>query len=197
MGFEQKRAKTAGRLAALFLSTFAISATTNTGYAILAAMKESFVSRHGWLSDEEMTDYVALAQSAPGPMAINASVVVGLEVAGPAGAAVAVLGCALPPFLAMVAITLLYNGLAANALVAAFLRGMQLGVVAMLLDVVVTMAGVVTRRGGAYPWALMLASFAYVRLTGCSILWLALACATIGAVRAIIASRRTTKEGKA
>lgn len=180
---------TARRALALFLSTFAISATTNTGYAILAAMRKSFVERRGWLSEEEMADYVALAQGAPGPMAVNASVVVGWQVAGPMGAASAVLGCALPPFLAMVAVTLLYEGFAKDALVAAFLRGMQLGVVAMLLDVLVGMASVAAKRGGAYPWVLMIASFAYVRLTGCSVVWLALACAAVGVFRAALAAR--------
>ncbi|MDO4796720.1 MAG: chromate transporter [Coriobacteriales bacterium] len=185
----------ARRSAALFLSTFAISATTNTGYAILAAMRKSFVERHGWLAEEEMADYVALAQSAPGPMAINASVVVGWQVAGPAGAAAAVLGCALPPFLTMVAVTLLYDGFAHNVLVAAFLRGMQLGVVAMLIDVLVGMAGVATKGRGAYPWVLMLASFAYVRLTGCSIAWLAIACAAVGVARATLAAREAKAGG--
>lgn len=179
----------AGRSLTLFLSTFAISATTNTGYAILAAMRKSFVEKHGWLTEEEMADYVALAQSAPGPMAVNASVVVGWQVAGPIGATSAVLGCILPPFLAMAIVTLMYNGLSQNALVAAFLRGMQLGVVAMLIDVLVSMAGVAVKGRGVYPWALMLASFAYVRFTGCSILWLALACAAVGVTRAFLAER--------
>ena len=181
----------AKRLLALFLSTFAISLTTNTGYAILAAMKESFVSRRGWFTEEEMADYVALAQSAPGPMAINASVVIGQQAAGTLGSCAAVLGCALPPFLAMVAVSYFYQAFIDNWFMAAFMRGMQVGVVAMLLDVVITLFCNVTRKGLAYPCLVMLVALAYVRLTGWSILWLAIGCALAGVARVRFFSRKT------
>lgn len=181
----------AKRLLALFLSTFAISLTTNTGYAILAAMKESFVSRRGWFTEEEMADYVALAQSAPGPMAINASVVIGQQAAGMLGSCAAVLGCALPPFLVMVAVSYFYRSFIDNWLVAAFMRGMQVGVVAMLLDVVITLFCNVTRKGLAYPCLVMVVALAYVRLTGWSILWLAIGCALVGVAKVRFFSRKT------
>lgn len=168
------------RLLPLFWSTFAISATTNTGYAILAAMKESFVEQRGWCTEEEMADYVGLAQSAPGPIAVNASVIVGYQVAGVPGAIAAVLGCAAPPCLVMLVVTYFYQAISNNQLVAAFMGGMRMGVVAMLLNVLVGLITNVTRKGVAYPCALALVSLLYVRLTGWSIAWLALACAVSG-----------------
>lgn len=191
MSEAQDKRVLAERLPALFLSTFAISLTTNTGYAILAAMKESFVSRRGWFTEEEMADYVALAQSAPGPMAINASVVIGQQAAGTLGACAAVLGCALPPFLVMVAVSYFYQAFIDNWFMAAFMRGMQVGVVAMLLDVVITLFCNVTRKGLAYPCLVMVVALAYVRLTGWSILWLAIGCALAGVARARFFSGKT------
>lgn len=186
----------AERLLSLFWSAFSISATTNTGYAILAAMKESFVERCGWCSEEEMADYVALAQSAPGPIAVNASVIVGYQVAGVPGAIAAVLGCAAPPCLVMLAVTYFYQAISSNQLVAAFMGGMRMGVVAMLINVLVGLCSNVTRKGVAYPCLLALASLLYVRLTNWSIAWLALACAISGVVVAMRSASMASKGGE-
>lgn len=188
----QRRLEPAGagrRAWELFCSTLAISMTTNTGYAILAALRRDVCERHRWLGEDEMADAVGLAQGAPGPIAVNASMVVGWQVAGPVGALGAVLGCVLPPFLAMAAVSVAYDSLGANALVAAFLSGMRLGVVALLIDVIAGLVTGLSKHGRAWPWLVVAASFAYVRLTDCSIGWLALTCAAAGAVRALLLRR--------
>ena len=61
----------------LFKTAFVSSATANSGYAILAVMKNLFVEKHKWFTEDEMNDYIALAQSAPGPMAVNSAVIIG------------------------------------------------------------------------------------------------------------------------
>ena len=67
----------------LFLSTFYISAFTfGGGFVIVTFMKRRFVDEYGWISKQEMLDYTALAQSAPGPIAVNAAILVGWRVAG-------------------------------------------------------------------------------------------------------------------
>lgn len=194
MSEREHTTSSAERLLPLFWSTFAISATTNTGYAILAAMKESFVERRGWCTEEEMADYVGLAQSAPGPIAVNASVIVGYQVAGVPGAVAAVLGCAAPPCLVMLVVTYFYQAISSNQLVAAFMGGMRMGVVAMLLNVLVGLLTNVTRKGAAYPCLLVLASLLYVRLTNWSIAWLALACAVSGVIVATHAGSMASKK---
>ena len=147
MSEREHTTSSAERLLPLFWSTFAISATTNTGYAILAAMKESFVERRGWCTEEEMADYVGLAQSAPGPIAVNASVIVGYQVAGVPGAVAAVLGCAAPPCLVMLVVTYFYQAISSNQLVAAFRGCLRMGVVSMLLNVLAGLLTNVTRKG--------------------------------------------------
>ena len=122
------------KITTLFMTAFSVSMTANSGYAIISVLKDRFVNRHRWISEEEMNDLIALAQSAPGPMGINASLVAGYRCAGIPGAMAAVLGCALPPFLIMVPVTVFYQAITDSRTVRAFMKGMQAGVIAMLAD---------------------------------------------------------------
>ena len=67
----------------LFLSTFYLSAFTfGGGYVIVTLMKKKFVDEYHWIEEEEMLDLVAIAQSAPGAIAVNGAIVVGYKLAG-------------------------------------------------------------------------------------------------------------------
>ena len=174
------------RLLPLFLATLTISATANSGYAILAVMKDDFVNRRKWFTEDEMADYIAIIQSAPGAMAVNISMIVGYQSAGFLGSLAAVAGCILPPLVVMTAVTFFYEAIVSNELVFLFMRGMQLGVVGMLLDIIIGLFTNITKgRGIAYPLALMVLAFLYVQLTEWSILYLAVACAAAGVIRAL------------
>ncbi len=177
------------KLAALFIATFTISCTANSGYAILAVMKDDFVNKRKWLTEEEMADYIAIVQSSPGPMAVTSSTVVGYHVAGPAGTFAAVLGVILPPFLVMVLVTYFYEAIVGNPYVGFFLRGMQMGVVAMLFDVIIGLFRNATSKGGIYPFVVIALSFVYVRFTGFSIVWIVLGCIVAGIAKALLVMR--------
>jgi chromate transporter len=178
-----------GRLLALFLATFTISATANSGYAIIAVMRDDFVNKRKWFTEDEMTDYVAIVQSAPGPMAVTSSMVVGYQSAGLLGSLAAVTGVILPPFLVMVLVTVFYQTIVSNPYVTIFMRGMQMGVVALLLDICIGLFANATKEPGPYPFVVMVLAFLYVRFTGCSIMWLALACGVAGAAKALLVKR--------
>jgi chromate transporter len=174
------------RLAALFLATFTISATANSGYAIIAVMRDDFVNKRGWFTEDEMNDYIAIVQSCPGPMAVTSSMIVGYQAAGLLGSFAAVLGVIVPPFAVMAIVTVFYQAIVSNPYVTVFMRGMQMGVVAMLLDVCIGLFRDATKKSLVYPLAIMVLAFLYVRLTGCSIMWLALGCGVAGAVKALL-----------
>ena len=178
-----------GRLLALFLATFTISATANSGYAIIAVMRDDFVNKRKWFTEDEMADYVAIVQSAPGPMAVTSSMVVGYQSAGLLGSLAAVTGVILPPFLVMVLVTVFYQTIVSNPYVTIFMRGMQMGVVALLLDICIGLIANATKEPGPYPFVVMVLAFLYVRFTGCSIMWLALACGVAGAAKALLVKR--------
>ncbi len=175
-----------GRLLALFLATFTISATANSGYAIIAVMRDDFVNKRKWFTEEEMNDYIAIVQSCPGPMAVTSSMIVGYQSAGFLGSMAAVLGVITPPFAVMAIVTLFYQAIVSNPYVDIFMRGMQMGVVAMLLDICIGLFRDATKKSIVYPLVIMVLSFLYVRLTSFSIMWLAFGCGAIGAVKALL-----------
>ena len=175
-----------GRLIALFLATLTISATANSGYAIIAVMRDDFVNKRKWFTEDEMSDYIAIAQSCPGPMAVTSSMVVGFQSAGILGSLAAVWGVITPPFVIMVLVSIFYQTIVSNPHVTIFMRGMQMGVVAMLLDVCIGLFLNATKKPGIYPLVVMAIAFLYVRLTNCSIMWLAIGCGVAGAIRALL-----------
>ena len=83
----------------LFFSTLYLSAFTfGGGYVIVTLLKKKFVDEYHWIEEDEMLDLVAIAQSAPGAIAVNGAIVVGYKLAGMLGAAVAIVATIIPPF---------------------------------------------------------------------------------------------------
>lgn len=94
----------------LFLSTLYLSAFTfGGGYVIVTLMKDKFVDKYHWIEENEMLDLIAIAQSAPGAIAVNGAIVVGYKLAGLAGVLTAIFGTVLPPFLIISVISVFYQ----------------------------------------------------------------------------------------
>ena len=145
----------------LFASTFTISAFTfGGGYVIVPLMRKKFVEKLKWINEKEMLDFVAIGQSAPGPIAVNTSILVGHRLAGVAGALVTVFGTVLPPLIVLSAVFLLYKEFKGNAVVNAVMAGMRIGVATVIVDAVITMAKNVLKGGKVLPLLLMAAAFA-------------------------------------
>ena len=72
-------------------------------------MKKKFVDEYHWIEENEMLDLVAIAQSAPGPIAVNGAIVVGYKLAGMTGVVTAIIGTIIPPFLIISLISVCYN----------------------------------------------------------------------------------------
>ncbi len=121
----------------LFVSTFLLSAFTfGGGYVIISLMKKKFADVLGWIKEEEMLDIAAMAQTAPGAVAVNAAVLLGKRVAGVPGVLIAVFATILPPFITISVISFFYEAFQTNPVVAAVLKGMQSGIAAVVIDVV-------------------------------------------------------------
>lgn len=120
----------------IFKSTLYLSAFTfGGGYVILTLMKDTFVDKLKWIDKDQMLDMTAIAQSAPGAVAINASIVVGYEIAGLPGMFVAILGTAIPPLVIISVISMFYEAFIANKYIAGFLKGMQAAIAALIFKV--------------------------------------------------------------
>ncbi|MBO7697677.1 MAG: chromate transporter [Erysipelotrichaceae bacterium] len=170
----------------LFINTFSISMTANSGYAMLGVIKNRFVDKYGWFTKEEMEDYIALAQSCPGPVACSSTMIIGYQSCGIIGALAAVTGVILPPFIMMVVVTYFYNFISTNPYVRIFITGMQAGVCAMLLDVVLGLFSGVRKMNHVFYYVMVVLSFLYVRLTGFSIFYLALICIGVAIIKTLM-----------
>ena len=131
----------------LFLSTLYLSAFTfGGGYVIVTLMKDKFVDKYHWIEENEMLDLIAIAQSAPGAIAVNGAIVVGYKLAGLAGVLTAIFGTVLPPFLIISVISVFYQMFRDNFIIRELLDGMQAGVGAVIASVVWDMAAGITKK---------------------------------------------------
>lgn len=178
----------------LFHSMFTISAFTfGGGYVIVTLMKKRFVDEYGWLTEQEMLDYTALAQSCPGAIAINAAILAGWRTAGVLGMLCAVAGTVLPPLIILSVISVFYSAFAANPYVAMLLGGMQAGVAAVLTDVVLSMGKNVLAQRSMLKTAIMLAAFIAVYVCKISVIAVILCAAAIGVAAQLIPGREGAK----
>ena len=179
------------RLWTLFFTSFITSLTANSGYAILSVLRTTYTKKHEWITEEEMTDIIALCQVSPGPIAINASVMLGYQCAGGLGSFLSVLGCVIPPIMIMVLVTIFYNVIVENKIVALFMRGMQAGVIAMLLDVVISLFGNIKNRKSIYLYVILIGSFLFLRLTDLSVFILLVIVLAAALVKTFIMRKKT------
>ncbi|MGN0984737.1 MAG: chromate transporter [Gemmiger sp.] len=166
----------------LFFSTFQISACTfGGGFVIIPLLRKKFVEELGWIDENEMLDLIAIAQSAPGAIAVNASLLVGYRVAGFPGALLTVSGTVLPPLLIISLVSVFYQAFRDNALVSMAMAGMLCGVAAVICDVVLNMAKTVFQKKRLLPVVMMLGALIAVRWFAVNILLILLVCGGIGA----------------
>lgn len=162
-------------LLTLFLSTMRISAFTfGGGYVIVPLMRKHFVEELGWIDEEEMLDLIAIAQSSPGPIAINTSIIIGYRMRGVIGALVTMFGTILPPFLIIVLVSTIYKQIRDNPYVNAILQGMQAGVAVLIVNAVFSMGKTALKRNRVFSLLLMLAVFVAIFFFDISVLWILL-----------------------
>ena len=185
----------ARKLGQLFTSTLTLSACTfGGGFVIIPLMKRQFVDRLGYLPEEEMLNLAAIAQSAPGAVAVNASILLGYRVAGIAGTLAAIAGTILPPMVILSIISLCYDAFRSNLIVAAVLKGMQAGVAAVIADVVLQMGWQVLRSKSVLSIGIMVGAFLATYWLGINVVWIILASGFLGAARAYVRYRRERRE---
>lgn len=125
----------------LFRSFLKIGAFTfGGGYAMIPVIEREMIDRRGWIERREFLDLLTLAQSAPGPIALNTAVFVGYRLRGLRGALAALSGVVLPSFAAMLLIALLFADIRQNPWVDAAFRGMRPAVVALIAAPVLSLA---------------------------------------------------------
>ncbi len=184
-------------LLGLFLCVFTVSAFTfGGGFVIVTFLKKKFVDQLKWIDEKEMLDYIALAQSAPGSIAVNCAILLGWNARGLPGMFVAVLGAVLPPFLTIGIISVFYAAFAENRIVSLMLRGMQSGVAAVIVDAALGLGRNVVRQRSALRTGLMAAAFIAAFFLKVNVIVLICLALALGIGQALL-DRKRRKEGGA
>lgn len=165
----------------LFTTFFRIGIfTLGGGYAMVPLIEREVVEKKRWIESEDFLNVLAIAQSLPGPIAVNTAVFVGYKTRGLLGSIVGLLGTVLPSFICMIVIASFFVGIRTNATVTAVFTGIRPAVVALIAASVWSLgkkAHLTWKTGG-----LALAAAAAVWLGRVSPAWIVLALACVGAM---------------
>lgn len=171
----------------LFCSMFALSACTfGGGFVIVSLMKKKVVEERRWLEEDEMLDITAIAQSAPGPIPVNASVLLGFRLHGIIGSLVAVAGTILPPMILLSLIAVFYDQFRSNPVITTALTVMRAGVAAVIFDVVINLAKNVLATRRILYIVLMVATFIMGYFLDISAMLIILLCLAAGIICVIL-----------
>ena len=116
----------------LFLVFLKIGSFTFGGGYAMIAMIQAEAERHGWLTQEELVDFVALSESTPGPLAVNMATFVGIRTGGVLGAIIATLGIVLPSFIIILIIAKCFEKYKKSKAVGGIMSGLKPAVVGMI-----------------------------------------------------------------
>ena len=128
--------------------------TFGGGYAMVALIEKEVVDRRGWVERSEFLDLLTLAQTSPGPLALNTAVFVGYKVRSYRGGAASVLGVVVPSFVIILTVALFFAAFRHNPVVEAVFKGMRPAVVALVL------APLIGLSHGLGAWRMALAAVA-------------------------------------
>lgn len=173
----------------LFLTFLKIGAFTfGGGYAMIPLIQRETAERRHWIADGDILDIVAIAESTPGPIAINAATFVGWKICGFAGALAATLGVTLPSFLIIFGLSYVLRRFESLTVVRYAFEGVRAGVLALILKALVSMYRQCPKN--AFSCALMGAAFVCAAFLKVSVLLVIACCAAAGLLSALLAKRR-------
>lgn len=161
--------------------------TIGGGYAMIPIIRDELVKR-GWLTDEEIPDIIALAQSAPGILAVNMSIFAGYKMRGTKGSIAATLGSILPSFLTILLIAMLFAGYKDNPVVVRIFKGIRPVVVSLIIVPMINMA----RKGNKTWWAWLISAVTLVAVAflGFSPIWILLVLIVLAVLFTMFKERR-------
>lgn len=158
-------------LRTLFLTFFKIGLFTfGGGYAMIALLEEEFIQRRKWLDKDEFLDMAAIAESTPGPVAINSATYLGYKLAGVPGAAVSTLAVCLPSFCIIYIISLFFEQFTRLTVIANAFKGIQVCVIYLIFSAGVRMLKALDKSAlsRGVLWCVMLAMVGF-SLAGVSV----------------------------
>ncbi len=176
----------------LFVTFFKIGAFTfGGGYAMIPLISKEVVENKRWITDDDILEIIAIAESTPGPIAINSATFVGYRVCGFLGAFFATLGTVLPSFCIILAISYILDEFQHIKAVQYAFNGIRAGVLALLVKALITMYKKCPK--GLVSYIIMGGAFIVTAVLGLPVLVVIIICAIVGLITATVASRRDKK----
>ena len=173
--------------------------TFGGGYAMLSVIEENCVEKKGWITHDEMMNVTVIAESTPGPIAINCSTFTGYKVAGVPGAIAGTLGMVAPSFIIIFLISMFLDNFLAIRFIASAFKGIKIAVGLLILDAAVTMI----RKMKKKPLSLAIMLCACVALLAVNLFSLRFSTITMMVLAAIVSfavyktkTLRARKEGQ-
>ena len=180
------------RLWPLFCTFFKIGAFTfGGGYAMIPLIQKETVEKKGWISDEDILEIIAIAESTPGPIAINSATFVGYRTAGFWGAFCATLGVVLPSFVIILAISYVLREFQQLKIVQYAFNGIRAGVLALLFKALWSMYQKAPKNWVSY--AVMAGAFVLTAFLQVDVLIVIVGCAVFGLVTSLLAKKEAEK----
>lgn len=176
------------KLLELFLTFFKIGAFTfGGGYAMIPLMQRETVENKKWISDDDILEIIAIAESTPGPIAVNSATFIGYKTAGILGSVCATLGVVLPSFIVISVIARILSEFQNNDIVKYAFFGIRAGVLALVLKALLGMYKKCPK--GKVSYIVMAFAFITAAILGVNILLIIIACALIGLISSIYIER--------
>ena len=176
----------------MFMSFVRIgSFTIGGGYAMIPLIQKEVVENKKWMDAREFVDMLALAQSAPGVIAINTAIFIGFKMKGIKGSLVTTLGSALPSFVIILLIAVVFTNFRDNSVVERIFKGIRPAVVALIAAPLYKMA-----KSAGVTWKTIfipVAAVLLIWLAGISPVWVVVAAIAGGIIYGLTKTRKLTK----
>ena len=186
---EEKEMKRTQNLISLFLIFMKIGLFTfGGGYAMIPLIQRETVNNKKWISDKDILDIVAIAESTPGPIAINAATFIGYRVGGFLGAMAATVGVVLPSFTIIAAISYVLAAFQNVVWIQYAFNGIRAGVLALIVKALWSMYKQSPK--GVFSYLIMFGAFAVTAFLPVNVVFVILFCAAAGIVQTLITGRR-------
>ena len=176
----------------LFLTFFKIGAFTfGGGYAMIPLIEKEVVESKKWITSEDILDIFAIAESTPGPIAINSATFIGYKIAGVFGSFCATLGVVLPSFVIISIISLVLREFSEIQVVQFAFRGIRAGVLALIVKALISMYKQCPKA--PYTYVLMGAALIASAFLPINAIYIIIGCGVLGLACSLYADRRAKK----
>ena len=162
--------------------------TFGGGYAMIPLIQREAVEKHHWVTDDDILEIISIAESTPGPFAINSATFIGYRVCGFWGSFCATFGVVLPSYVIITLIAYLLRSFLEIQVVQYAFWGIRAGVLALILKAFVTMFK--KAKKGVVAYVAMSLAFLLAVFTEMKVIFIVIICAIIGLVASLIAERR-------